>query len=140
MVNNVVLIGRITKDPEIRSSSTGNNFCNFTLAVNRNFKNQSGEYDADFIGCVGFNQTATLMEQYVTKGQLLSVTGRIQTRNYDDSSGRRIYVTEVVAERVSFLENRKIAQQSPGNTSFSEPATFESADLDDKIDDDDLPF
>lgn len=143
MVNNVVLIGRITRDPEIRSSATGTNFCNFTLAVNRNFKNQSGEYDADFVGCVAFNQTATLIEQYVKKGHLLCVTGRIQTRNYEDNTGRRVYVTEVVAERVNFLESRKTAQSAvPSDMGSDTPTapTFESSDVDVSIDDDDLPF
>lgn len=149
MVNNVVLVGRITRDPEIRVSPSGTSVCNFTLAVNRNFKNQAGEYEADFVSCVAFNQTANLMEQYVAKGQLLSVQGRIQTRNYEDNTGRRVYVTEVVATNVSFLEGRR-----SGNTSADYPVGDSSGsasnvntdqgfgpdDIDLSINDEDLPF
>lgn len=151
MVNNVVLVGRITKDPEIRAiPSNSSSVCNFTLAVNRNFKNNQGDYDADFVNCVAFNQTATLMERYVTKGQLLSVQGRIQTRNYDGNDGRRVYVTEVVATNVTFLESRKDSSSQSGDFNQSFPNdyidqspqndTFESSDIDMNIDDDDLPF
>ncbi|MFV0288088.1 MAG: single-stranded DNA-binding protein [Mycoplasmatales bacterium] len=147
MVNNVVLVGRITKDPELRHSTSGSSVCNFSLAINRTFKNQAGEYDADFINCVAFNQTANLMEQYVGKGQLLSVQGRLQSRSYEDNTGRRVYVTEVVANNVSFLESRRTAASN--NAEYQAPAnyensasdttpTFEANDV--SIDDDDLPF
>lgn len=141
MVNNVVLVGRITRDPEIRTSSTGTNVCNFSLAINRNFKNNAGEYDADFVNCVAFNQTATLMEQYVAKGQLLSVQGRIQTRNYDDKDGRKVYVTEVVCNTLSFLESKRNAntnEQTNVNPQTNNQG-FDQ-DLDFSVDDDDLPF
>lgn len=144
MVNNVVLVGRITKDPEIRVSPSGSSFCNFTLAINRNFKNQSGEYDADFINCVAINQTAQLMERYVAKGQLLSVQGRIQTRNYENQSGQRIYVTEVVASNVSFLESRKTSgennMQAMNDSANTPNQDFGPEDIDLSINDDDLPF
>ncbi len=149
MVNNVVLVGRITKDPELRHVTNGSSVCNFSLAINRTFKNQSGEYDADFINCVAFNQTANLMEQYVAKGQLLSVQGRLQSRSYEDNTGRRIYVTEVVANNVSFLESRRnvaagdntYSQQNNFDNSVNNSTpTFDAADVDVSIDDDDLPF
>lgn len=152
MVNNVVLVGRITRDPEIRVSPSGTSVCNFTLAVNRNFKNQAGEYEADFVNCVAFNQTANLMEQYVTKGQLLSVQGRIQTRNYEDNTGRRVYVTEVVATNVSFLEGRRSGDASAASTDYPAGDSAGSAssmntdqgfgpdDIDLSINDEDLPF
>lgn len=146
MVNNVVLVGRITKDPEVRQISGNNSaVCNFTIAANRNFKNQQGEYDADFINCVVFNQVATLMERYVKKGQLLAVQGRIQTRNYEGNDGKRVYVTEVVANNVSFLESRREASSNENSSfdNYNEPeqnSTFEVNDIDMGIDDDDLPF
>ncbi len=112
MVNNVVLVGRITRDPELRHSASGSAVCSFSLAINRNFKNQAGEYEADFINCVAFNQTANLMEQYVAKGQLISVQGRLQSRSYEDNTGRRVYVTEVVCNTVSFLESKRTMDNS----------------------------
>ncbi len=150
MVNNVVLVGRITKDPEVKKLGDGtSSVCNFTLAVNRNFKNSQGDYDADFINCVVFNQVADLMERYVFKGHLLAVQGRIQTRNYDGNDGRKVYVTEVVANNVSFLESKRSSEENRSsnyeastNQDFGNIAnnTFEAADIDMNIDDDDLPF
>ncbi len=145
MVNNVVLVGRITRDPELRHSASGSAVCSFSLAINRNFKNQAGEYEADFINCVAFNQTANLMEQYVAKGQLISVQGRLQSRSYDDNTGRKVYVTEVVCNTVSFLESKRTMD---GSSSVAQPApsmpqqnqTFDAQDIDVSIDDDDLPF
>ncbi len=145
MVNNVVLVGRITRDPELRHSASGSAVCSFSLAINRNFKNQAGEYEADFVNCVAFNQTANLMEQYVNKGQLISVQGRLQSRSYDDNTGRKVYVTEVVCNTVSFLESKRSMDNSASIPDMSSPApqtnqTFESQDVDVSIDDDDLPF
>lgn len=160
MVNQVVLIGRITRDLEMRSTSTGKEVMNFTIAVNRNYKNQSGEYDADFIGCIAFNQSARFMSSYMQKGQLISVTGRIQTRNYDNNSGQRVYVTEVIADSVNSLERRENTQNNyqsnynkvePQQNYNSQPtmspqdfmqsdAVKQPAYAIDQIDDDELPF
>ncbi|MGL5021358.1 MAG: single-stranded DNA-binding protein [Mycoplasmatales bacterium] len=154
MVNNVVLIGRITRDLEVKSSTTGVEICNFSIAVNRNFKNSSGEYDADFISCVAFRQTAKFMGQYLQKGNLISVTGRIQTRSYDNDQGQRIYITEVVAENVSGLESRRNnAQSEPSFNNNPAPTPSNNAgpqsfmgnpqyanDVTSTISDDDLPF
>lgn len=103
MVNNVVLIGRLTKDPEIRMTQSGTKVCQYTLAVNRRQKAQD-QPDADFISCVAWNKTAEIMEQWLRKGSLIGVEGRIQTRSYDDKQGRRVYVTEVVTHNIDFLE------------------------------------
>lgn len=140
MVNNVVLVGRITKDPEIKYGTAGTAVCNFTLAVNRNFKNKEGSYDADFVNIVVFNATAKLMEQFVTKGLLLAVQGRIQTRNYENNEGRRVYVTEVIGNTVQFLESKN--KSNAGNTPYDFESGFNADDLNDasNIDDDDLPF
>lgn len=107
MINNVVLVGRLTKDIDLRYTSSGTAVGSFNLAVNRNFKSQSGEQEADFIQCVAWRKTAETAANYVKKGSLIGVTGRIQTRNYDNDQGQRIYVTEVVADSIQFLESKK---------------------------------
>ena len=106
-MNKVVLMGRLTRDPETRYTQ-GNNtaVCSFSLAVNRRFK-QEGQPDADFINIVAWAKTAEFVGKYFTKGQQVAVIGRIQTRNYDDKDGKKIFVTEVVAEEVYFADSKK---------------------------------
>jgi len=112
MSQNVVsLVGRITKEPELNQAGQSQ-VCKFTLAVNRNFKNQKGEYEADFINCTVFGNMAQTMEQYVSKGNLLAVTGRIQVRNYENNMGQRVYVTEIIVNNVSFLERKQESNHS----------------------------
>ena len=103
MINRVVLVGRLTRDPELRKTQSGTSVCSFTMAVGRRVSTQ-GQPDADFINCVAWNKTADLMTQYLHKGSLIGLEGRIQTRSYDNQQGQRVYVTEVVAESVQFLE------------------------------------
>lgn len=105
MINRVVLVGRITKDPILRKTQSGMSVVSFTIACNRRIASQG--QDADFINCVAWNKTADFMAQYVKKGNMLGLEGRIQTRNYDDRDGKRVYVTEVVADSVQFLESKK---------------------------------
>ena len=104
-MNKVILMGRLTRDPEVRYSQGENALAiaRYTLAVDRRFK-RDGEQTADFINCVAWNKTADLMTQYLHKGSLIGLEGRIQTRSYDNQQGQRVYVTEVVAESVQFLE------------------------------------
>lgn len=116
MLNRVVLIGRLTKDPELRFTPTGVAVSQFTLAVNRTYTNQSGERDADFIPIVVWRQAAEACANYLRKGRLAAVEGRIQTRHYENNEGRRVYVTEVVADKVRFLESNK---NNNGNNSSS---------------------
>lgn len=104
MLNRVILIGRLTKDPELRYTPSGVAVAQFTLAVDRPFTNQSGEREADFIPIVVWRQQAENCANYLRKGRLVAVEGRIQVRNYDNNEGRRVYVTEVVADNVRFLE------------------------------------
>ena len=104
MLNRVVLVGRLTKDPELRYTPNGVAVATFTLAVNRAFSNQQGEREADFINCVVWRKQAENVANFLKKGSLAGVDGRIQTRNYEGQDGRRVYVTEVVAESVQFLE------------------------------------
>lgn len=110
-MNRVVLIGRLTKDPDLRFTPNGVAVCTFTLAVNRTFTNQQGEREADFINCIAWRKTAENTANYTKKGSLVGVDGRIQTRNYEGKDGRKVYVTEVVAETVQFLEPKKQEQQ-----------------------------
>lgn len=112
MTNNVVLVGRLVRDVDLRQTSTGKEMTYFTLAVNRNFKNEQGEQAADFISCVAFGKTAENMARFLSKGSLIAVEGRISTRNYQAKDGKTVYVTEVVASSITFLESKK--QQ--GNT------------------------
>ena len=107
MVNNVVLVGRLVRDVDLRQTSTGKMMTYFTLAVNRNFKNEQGEQAADFIGCVAFDKKAENMARFLSKGSLISVEGRISTRNFQGNDGKTVYVTEVVASNITFLESKK---------------------------------
>lgn len=102
-MNRVDLVGRLTRDPELRHTSSGRGVCQINLAINRTFTNQSGEREADFINVVVWDKQAENVSKYLTKGRLVSVEGRLQTRNYDDKDGKKVYVTEVVANNVQFL-------------------------------------
>lgn len=110
MINNVVLVGRLTKSPDLKYTGSGQAVVSFTLAVNRNFTNQNGEREADFINCVIWRKAAENMANYAKKGSLLAITGRIQTRNYENQQGQRVYVTEVVADNFQLLESRQQSQ------------------------------
>ncbi|VGU00351.1 single-stranded DNA-binding protein ssb [Streptococcus pyogenes] len=103
MINNIVLVGRMTKDAELRYTASQVAVATFTLAVNRRFKEQNGEREADFINCVIWRQSAENLANWAKKGALIGVTGRIQTRNYENQQEQRVYVTEVVAESLLLL-------------------------------------
>lgn len=115
MINRVVLVGRLTRDPELRYTPSGVPVANFTLAVNRTFTNQQGEREADFINCVVWRRPAENVANYLKKGSLAGVDGRIQTRSYEGQDGKRVYVTEVVADSVQFLEPRSASQERSGD-------------------------
>ena len=136
-MNKVLLIGRLTKDPEIRHTQNGATVVSYTLAVNRRVQTP-GQPDADFISCVAWNKTADLMAQYLHKGSLIGVEGRIQTRSYDNQYGNRVYVTEVMTESIQFLEPKNAGKQNTGyelnNTVGYDPNETLN------IDADDLPF
>ena len=110
MLNRVVLVGRLTKDPEYRTTPSGVSVATFTLAVNRTFTNAQGEREADFINCVVFRRQAENVNNYLSKGSLAGVDGRIQSRSYENQEGRRIFVTEVVCDSVQFLEPKNSQQ------------------------------
>lgn len=146
MINRVVLVGRLTKDPEHRQTQSGVSTATFTLAVNRTFKNKNGEREADFINVVVFRQQAENVSKYLSKGSLAGVDGRIQSRSYENKEGQRVFVTEVVADSVQFMDSKGSNQQNSqpqqqrgqapaGNNPF---ANSNSNNLD--ISDDTLPF
>lgn len=113
MINNVVLVGRTTKNLELKQNSNGTSYVQFTLAVNRSFKTEDGKQQADFINCVVWSKQAENAAKFVGKGALIGVEGRIQTRTYEDDNGNRHYVTEVVANKITFLESRRNADPVP---------------------------
>ncbi len=159
MINRVVLVGRLTKDPELRYTPNGIPVATFTLAVNRPFTNTQGEREADFILCVVWRKAAENVANFLKKGSLAGVDGRIQTRSYDNQEGRRVYVTEVVADSVQFLDTKGASnrQNAPASSypdfdpkpfgsdnqhqgpSRNEDSIFNSGQPID-ISDDDLPF
>lgn len=134
MLNRVVLIGRPVKNPELRYTSSGVATATFTLAVDRPFKNAAGEAEADFIPVVLWRQAAEFAANNVRKGKLQAVEGRIQTRNYENSEGKRVYVTEVVADNIRVIEWAERGEQQ----SQSDPFANDGNPLD--ISEDDLPF
>src|SRR5690625_757288 len=111
MINNVTLVGRLTRDVDLRYTPNGKAVANFGLAVNRPFKNSNGENEADFINCQAWGKTAENLANYMKKGSQIGVVGRIQTRSYENNEGRTIYVTEVVTENIQFLESKKVANK-----------------------------
>ncbi len=117
MMNRVVLVGRLTRDPDLRYTPNGIAVANFTIACNRPFRNQQGEQEADFINCVVWRKAAENLANYMKKGSMIGVDGRIQTRSYDNQEGRRVFVTEVLAETIQFLEPRGASQQG-GQSSY----------------------
>lgn len=161
MINNTVLVGRLTKEPDLRYTNNGTATASFTLAVNRSFKNASGDREADFINCVIWRKSAETLANYAHRGTLLGVTGRIQTRNYENQQGQRVYVTEVVVENFQLLEsknsnssqntsaasvpNAQTNNYTPNNQNATQTNLgvnpindFEATTID--INDDDLPF
>lgn len=156
MINNVVVVGRLTRAVDLRYTSNGTAYASFTLATDRDFKNQNGEKETDFINCVMWRKPAENLANYTKKGSLIGVEGRIQTRNYENQQGQRVYVTEVLAERFHFLESAKKDnngvlsnggtntlgfnknQNSSGNFANSDPFTSGGDVF--NVNDDDLPF
>ena len=148
MINRVVLVGRLTKDADLKYTSSGTAVASFTLAVNRQFTNQSGEREADFINCVVWRKQAESLANFTRKGSLIGVEGRLQTRSYDNQQGQRVYVTEVVVDSFSLLESkaaneeRQQPQQTnrPANNQASNTDPFASSGQPIDISDDDMPF
>jgi len=146
MINTAVLTGRLTRDPELRVSQNDVQVCNFTLAVNRPFKDRNGENQADFINCVAFRKQAELIKQYVSKGDLFGIEGRQQSRSYENKEGQRVYVTETVVENITFLESNKNKSNNnqgnynQGNNQNNNNNPFNNSNDNVNITPDDLPF
>ena len=138
-MNRVILVGRITKDPELKKTAQDIAVVNFTIAVNRNYTDQQGEKQADFISCVVWRRQAENVAKYVSKGMLLGVEGRIQTRQYESETGMK-YITEVLCDSVQFLEN-KSSNQSFEDSSSTKSQSDEFYETSKKLAaEDDLPF
>lgn len=159
MINRVVLVGRLTKEPELKYTQSGVAVCRFTLAVNRTFTNAKGEREADFVNCVSWRKQAENMANFLKKGSLAGIDGRIQTSNFEGKDGNRVFMTEVVADSVQFLDTRSSADKQqegaqqtngkqyapkgspdasskPDNSYYSAPGTPGNFE----VNDDDLPF
>ena len=142
-MNKVILIGRLTRDPELRYTGNNTPVATFSLAVNRSFTNQNGEREADFINCVVWRKLAETVKNYLSQGSQVAVEGRIQTRNYDDKDGKKVYVTEVVAEEAYFADTKRDAETNPFATTGAVDAPFNPSAAPSEftpVTDDDLPF
>lgn len=141
MLNKAILMGRFTRDPELRSTPQGVSTCSFTLAVDRNFVRQGEERKADFINCVAWRQTAEFISKYFAKGNLVAVEGSIQSRTWDDAEGKKHYVTEVLVNQAYFAEGKRDSQGASAQVDGFAP---DFGSLPDPISpmgtDDDLPF
>ena len=155
-MNKIILVGRLTKDPEIRSTSAGFSTASFTVAVNRNFKNKEGNYDADFLPCVAFRNQADFISKFFKKGNMICLDGRVQTRSYDAQDGTKRYVTEVVVENVEFVGGKNEGSSNTNNSYVDAPSEapidempeydiptsdpYENYDKEVSLSDNDLPF
>ena len=120
-MNKVELVGRLTKDPEIKVTASQTQFCNFTIAVDRRFKDANGNRQADFINCIAWKQTAVFINKYFKKGSRIGVCGSIQTRSYDDKDGKKVFITEVLVEETEFVDSQAAAPQEETQTPQEEP-------------------
>ena len=116
MINQVTLVGRLTKDPELRYTADGKAVSNVIIAVNRPFRNKEGDYEADFVHCTLWKKTAENTAQYCRRGTVIGITGRIQTRHYENQEGKKVFVTEVVAEMVQFVSPKKVEIPNPSQS------------------------
>ena len=150
MLNRVILVGRTTRDVDFRRTSSGTPVATFTLALDNRYVLKDGKPTTDFINCVAWNKTAETMDKYVKKGMLIAVEGRLQTRNYENKDGNRVYVTEVVCDNMRMLESKNNSNSSatyledyePSNNGYQsdDVATSNTSDVELNISEDDLPF
>ena len=143
-MNKVELVGRLTRDVEIRTTESGTVTARFSIAVSRRFKNAEGVYEADFINCVAFGKTAEFIGKYFSKGSMIGVTGRIQTGSYTNKDGQKVYTTDVVVEECEFAESKNAAGDNSGFTPSDRPSPSSAAgdgfmNIPDGIDEE-LPF
>ena len=148
-MNKAIIIGRLTRDPEMRTTTSGTNSTTFTVAVSRNYANANGERETDFINCVAWRKQAENIAKYCTKGSQVAVEGRIQTRSYDAQDGTKRYVTEIIADNVTFLggrgsnvpsEDNYVGGSSSVDTTDISEDPFKDFGEEVALSDDDLPF
>lgn len=137
MINNVVLMGRLTADPELKNTATGVEVCSFCIAVDRKYQSKDSEKQTDFINMVAWRQTAAFITKYFRKGQMIAIEGSIQTRSYEDKEGKKRTVFEVLADNVSFCGS-KSESSADKSVSYAEVAAQANIDVD--ANEDDLPF
>lgn len=128
-MNKCELVGRLTKDPEIKQTSNQASFCNFTIAVDRKFKDANGQRQADFINCVAWQKTAEFIKKYFQKGSRIGICGSIQTRSYEDQNGQKHFVTEILAEEVEFVESQQKTESAPAVQESAPPMQEECGNL-----------
>lgn len=134
-MNKVELIGRLTKEPEVKLTTNQTQFCNFTVAVDRRFKDANGQRQADFINCLAWKNTAVFIQKYFHKGNRIAIVGSIQTRSYDDPNGQKHFVTEVIADEAEFVEsqgssNGQATQNTQASVAPTAPVQDDSFDSD----------
>ena len=134
----VICIGRNTRDVELRQTPSGTSVVEFSVAVNRTFKNANGERESDFFNCIAYNKTAELISKYVNKGDQVGIEGRLQTRNYTNKEGKKVYITEIIVENVEFLQTKKQDEQTA--PMFAETDPFKNANFEEVDNEDGLPF
>lgn len=135
-MNKTIMIGRTTANIELKQTSSGTAVAEFSIAVKRTFKNANGEYESDFFNCVAFSKLAETISRYVKKGDMLGVEGRLQTRNYTNKEGRKVYVTEIIVENVEFLQTKKTEEQQTAPSFEADPfiaPNFEEVDVEDGL-------
>lgn len=141
MINRTVLVGRLTKDPELKYTPSGVPMARFTLAVNRPFSNQQGEKEADFINCIAWRKQAESLSNYMKKGNMVGIEGRIQTGSFEGQDGKRVYTTDVIADSVQFLEARGGSNaQGQQNYNRTDEDPFANTKGPVEVSDDELPF
>ena len=142
MINRVVLVGRLTRDPELRRTNSGTSVCSFTVAVDNRTKNADGTKTASFIPCTAFQQSADNMSKFLRKGSLVGIEGRLNQRSYVRQDGSKASVLEVLCDSVQFLEPKSNAEQTPDTVTFEDAAPADEGKNLDSISmaDDDLPF
>ena len=136
-MNKVIELGRSVSDVELKQTSSGTSAVEFRIAVKRTYKNAEGKYDSDFFNCVAFNKTAERISKYVKQGDLIGIEGKLQTRNYTNREGNKVYVTEIIVENVEFLQTKKQDEQ---NATFAETDPFKGANFEEVDVEDGLPF
>lgn len=136
MINKCILVGRLTRDPELRITNTGNEVTSFTLAMNRNYNSSDGQ-QADYINCICWNKLANNVEKYCAKGSLVGIEGRLRSRSYENSQGQKVYVVEVVCESVQFLETKASRERAQQQQQVSQDNFY---DINFVLEDDDIDF